>query len=568
MKRLLFLALFLCNLLTSKAEYLVFKEVEGFICLPTEEEHSLCIYPTLMKYQFPMCTNPLNEVSPDEINAPERDLLERKLQEVAPNYRVVFIPTVIYEIFMIEKYTDRTLDLWAEYIFERYLTFIKEEKEITEIDCKEIESSAFSEISCQLDHSTKQTITRQLRNKAMALNYYLLDEPSPRQQYKTLAQIYTEILIPHLHPLSQMGEVYKGINSLGDPRSFHYSAHHTISAILPRPIKTTKEMPEKDSIYNDAQKLKNDSNVKKAHYTINCELGMAIKAFLLKKDSHLILHFYHAKNLLLEILSNISNNLKNPKRLTILSSSSLDSLSEKIEAEAFSPSQQDPRTWWRVRKPYDAIIVRQPYHLLEKLMNKKTKKMLLNVVQGEYSSEEHNCFNLYRGIERSGATAELFPGLKDDHTPSISFGTTLFSGFTGDLKATAFYLAHERSTCLSLSIDKQKKHLAIAKKTNNIVIPPYNTIIGFIGGIGELFHSRTKVPSTPCKHPIPQLHLEVNSAITKAYTVSIDQKIFTEHLRKFLAEKTHIIYESFHEKTASDTEDEDGSIDDLFAKFL
>jgi len=117
MKRLLFLALFLCNLLTNKAEYLVFKEVEGFICLPTEEEHSLCIYPTLMKYRFPMCTNPLNEVSPDEINAPERDLLERKLQEVDPNYRVVFVPTVIYELFMIEKYTDRTLDLWGRIYF-------------------------------------------------------------------------------------------------------------------------------------------------------------------------------------------------------------------------------------------------------------------------------------------------------------------------------------------------------------------------------------------------------------------------------------------------------------------
>jgi len=266
MKKLLFFALFLCSLLTSRAEYLVFKEIEGFICLPTEEEHSLCIYPTLMKYQFPMCTNPLNEVSPDEIDVPERNFLERKLQENDPNYRVVFIPTVIYELFMIEKYTDRTLDLWAEYIFERYLTLIKEKKEINRTDCKEIEDAAFSEISCQLDQSTKDAIIRQLRNKTMALNYYLPYEPSSLQQYGTLAQIYTGILIPHLHPLSQMGEVYKGINSLGDPRSSHHSDHHTISTILPNAIKTEEKMEKEDSIYKNAQHLKNDSNVKKAHY--------------------------------------------------------------------------------------------------------------------------------------------------------------------------------------------------------------------------------------------------------------------------------------------------------------
>ena len=161
MKKFLFFTLFLCSLFTNKAEYLVFKEIDDFICLPTEEEHETVVYPILMRYQFPMCTNLLNNVSPDEIDAQEQAFLERKLQEKDPAYRVVFVPTVIYELFMIEKYTDRTLDLWAEYILEKYLEFVKDTKEITAKMCTEVENIAFSEVSCQLDDTTKKIIGNQ-----------------------------------------------------------------------------------------------------------------------------------------------------------------------------------------------------------------------------------------------------------------------------------------------------------------------------------------------------------------------------------------------------------------------
>ena len=412
----------------------------------------------------------------------------------------------------------------------------------------------------------KKLLATKLRDKAMALNCLdLLEDADRCSPYHTLRKIYIDVLLPYLHPLSQMGVLYGGINSLGDPRSIFHSHLHVIALVLPKPIHTLEKMKRDDDLYTDAQKLNLHAAVKKAHYIINLELGSALKSALKTRHNTLKLPFNEAYRYLKKTFKSISNNLRNPLRTTILSSHSLDSL-DTTQADKFSPSRYDRRRHWLVREPYEAIIVREPYHMMEKLMNKKTRDLLFKVLIQEYDAEEHNLYNIYRGINRT-TDESFFPSLTAENTPSISFGTTLFAGFTGDLGATAFYLACSRSTCLAVALDKQEQFRDIMSGKNKVVIPPYNTIVGLVGGKGEIFHSRTKVPLTYYPYNIPQLLHTVNGAITAFYMVEEEKEEFVDHLKLFLDKRLKIIYDA-HKEQEIKAQEEEFFFDDPFAELL
>ncbi|HBR70567.1 TPA: hypothetical protein DIC20_03375 [Candidatus Dependentiae bacterium] len=521
MKKILAIIFACLSIFTIKSEYLVYKKVGDSIKLPTHDEHEKEIYPTLMKYQFPMCTNPLNNVHPEEIDASERDFLEYKLKIFNHSYCVAFVPTVLYELFILEKYTDRTLDLWAESIIEFFLKHLKEETDITVEDFNDQMKKSFHPLTTILSDEEFKNIKVALANKAVVFNFYN-DEGDKKEQYELINKIYTEILLPHLHILSQMGALHGGMNALGDFRS---SAHRRspLTTSLPRPLKTITQIYNDQELYKDALLLNRHKNVADGHYAINKELGALIVNYLDKSGDKLQLPFLGAKKTLKLIRKKIANNLKNPKHHIIISSHSLDSIEEKAE---YTPTSHDPRSFWFVRKPYESIHVRTPYHILEDLNTKQAKLLLNATLESEYSSEKNDDFNIYRAekIFTLDDKKYILMPYKDKRPHSLSFGVSLFAGFGGDRGATTFYLSKNRNICITLAIPKRDYHKDFVQDDNVIFIPPYNTIVELAGGVGELFHARSKLPNVEHDYHISGICHKSNDAIEDLYVHKDDKE--------------------------------------------
>lgn len=514
MKKALAIIFACLSIFTIKSEYLVYKNVGDSIQLPTATEHEKEIYSTLMKYQFPMCTNPLNDVHAEEIDKPEREFLENKLRVFNDSYRVVFVPTVLYELFVIEKYTDRRLDLWAESIIEFFLKHLKDKTEISAESLDKQMKDCFSALTTTLTARDRNEIKAALANSALVFNYYGY-EGDATKQYQEINRIYKNILLARLHILSQMGELHGGMNALGDIRSFEYIIH-PLTVQMGRPLKTITKISKREELLSDAQKLNSKANVKKAHFVINDELGKQIIPFLEKTDSQVKLPFTGARKTLKLIRQKLSDNLRNPKRHIIISSHSLDTIEEK---EEYAPTKYDPRPYWFVRKPHQAIHVRKPYYLLEALGTKKAKLLLYAALENEYASEKENNFNIYRAekIVTINDKKHILMPLKHAYPHSFSFGLSLFAGFSGDLGATTFYLSIKRPICIALPVNKKMYHHDLEKNAHILVIPPYNTIVELVGGTGELFHARSKVPNIKHEKHISGICHKINDAIKELY---------------------------------------------------
>jgi hypothetical protein len=99
------------------AEYLLVKETPERLIPLTEQEHASA-YDILMKYQFPMNTNPAwhleQELNPQELEAMftnEHSFLQEKItQALGQAVKVTFIPTTLYEVLIITILEKTSLD--------------------------------------------------------------------------------------------------------------------------------------------------------------------------------------------------------------------------------------------------------------------------------------------------------------------------------------------------------------------------------------------------------------------------------------------------------------------------
>ncbi|MCL4361708.1 hypothetical protein M1446_05135 [Candidatus Dependentiae bacterium] len=102
----LFLIL-MATMYTTYAEYIVFKNNGSDILLINEQEYQK-IYDILQIYQWPMVLGSANNISQKEldeltkpIEAAEEKFLRKKIKEISAEYDIAFIPTTIYETFVI-----------------------------------------------------------------------------------------------------------------------------------------------------------------------------------------------------------------------------------------------------------------------------------------------------------------------------------------------------------------------------------------------------------------------------------------------------------------------------------
>ena len=108
-QKLLSLFLFSCAISTLNAEYLVYHLTGNRPEPITSQAEHKEIFDVLMRYQFPMRTNPCLEIE-KELSQEEIDLMNKSEQKflkhlvqtrVNSNLRVLFVPTVLYELFLI-----------------------------------------------------------------------------------------------------------------------------------------------------------------------------------------------------------------------------------------------------------------------------------------------------------------------------------------------------------------------------------------------------------------------------------------------------------------------------------
>ena len=420
----------------TQGEYLVFKKHGREITLPSQLEHKNRIYPLLMRYQFPM------NQSLDTGDC-ERLFIENKLKERDPSYRVVFVPTTLYELFIIEKYTDRSNDLWAE-LFEReflYGTYTEEEVE--------------NDLRWYFSNPIEASLSEDERQKVIADFKKIRDLPSDEKKLNT-----QNIINKYVHPFSPMGWFFEGRDGERSPR-----------INLNRKIGKTvcyDEINENEYVIN-------------AHYVINTELGELILPFLRFESDDF--HFPHvkARELAQSMLKRIIQNVRftTPDIRGFL----YDLLTEE-EKEKYEPFSG---SWYRFHGCESFQFSPSKYY--HYFLREEILPLILSIVDCEYKSEAENKCNLYRGEPFYGG--DFMKMVIDGMPRSLSFGASLFSGFMRDFGYKgACPFAYAWSTFYAVAINKSVQQ----RKSDLIVIPRHNTIVSFAFGKGEFFHPRTKFP--------------------------------------------------------------------------
>ncbi len=130
------------------------------------------------------------------------------------------------------------------------------------------------------------------------------------------------------------------------------------------------------------------------------------------------------------------------------------------------------------------ILEQKPY-----LIEKKLKYPLKKAINLEYNAHENGNFFLYR------ATEMLPPHylFTIPHTNySFSFGSSLFGGYFYDSGACAYKLFEDRKSGYVVPINK-KKYMRKSSSLQNMFHIPGLTPLAQMFGLGELFHSRSKL---------------------------------------------------------------------------
>ena len=105
---------------TIRAEYLLFEQRDGVIVpVGPETPGADAAFLAIMKYQFPANTNPAHSITAEEraaLDDNEQAFIQKKVQEVNPNFAIMFIPSVLYELFCIRRYLEKPAREWLRYL--------------------------------------------------------------------------------------------------------------------------------------------------------------------------------------------------------------------------------------------------------------------------------------------------------------------------------------------------------------------------------------------------------------------------------------------------------------------
>lgn len=449
----LFISFLLVLIGPVQAEYLVFKKLGMKIVLPSRSEHKNKIYPILMRFQFPMNQS----LATGDC---ECLFIENKLKELDPSYRVVFVPTTLYELFMVEKYTDRSNDLWAELLLSGYHLKDLKKREYVE----EFFKWCFS-------NPIESSIPEDERKKIVAEFVKIRNYSSSEKERKA-----KEIIKKYTHPLSVMGCLHQGKEGYLRPS-------------INIECKIGKEI--------NYDFINKHEDVIETHYTVNKELGAFVLPFLEKKNlwkvflrldaDDLQFPLCSARELVQSLLIKIIQNIR---KTTPIVTESIYNLLTKEEKENYEFAfGARPIKWYRFKGYYPFNF--EAYKAYHHFLTDKTTSFILSVIDDEYESEHKNKFNLYRGELRQVNEESRFMEMIIDGVPrSLSFGTSLFAGFIHDLGACVFDYACKRPIFYGVGFNKSWD----VHEKDFIVISRYNTVVSFAFGEGEFFHARTKFP--------------------------------------------------------------------------
>ncbi|MFA5306169.1 MAG: metallophosphoesterase [Candidatus Babeliales bacterium] len=117
----------ICLVGEAQAELLLVKSAEGTLTPVTNaDENCTTLYKTILKYQWPTCLATLQELSSEEKQAlfaptphAEEDFIRKQVKQIDESYDVIFIPTVLYELFCLsgemlgdENFEKTKVSIW------------------------------------------------------------------------------------------------------------------------------------------------------------------------------------------------------------------------------------------------------------------------------------------------------------------------------------------------------------------------------------------------------------------------------------------------------------------------
>lgn len=122
MKKTIKILLLLGFIISLRAEYIVYKKTKDGKVQPfdlkADKELYQKIYTVLQNYQWPMVLNNaiksgdvLESLTPENAFGEEK-LLRKKLKEIAPDIDIAFVPTIVYEMFVITEVSNYPDTIW------------------------------------------------------------------------------------------------------------------------------------------------------------------------------------------------------------------------------------------------------------------------------------------------------------------------------------------------------------------------------------------------------------------------------------------------------------------------
>lgn len=469
--KIIIVSFFACNL---QATLLVVKrENNRFVCLDESDKlNHDAIGDVFLRYQWPMVItnsslteNEKNELLSSDQEYAEEKFIRKKLQEIDPTYDVVFIPTSLYEMFVVSKYYDDMTyvvqklygNLTSGDFFNHYYTVLDDNNTLDQ-----------NHQECN-DNNTMDQSHQECDDNFLCQGYMLYDEDS------FLVQDYIKNYANQDH--TEYSDCYIFFRDVYDCFGLIYNACIKYIACS---ITFNQHNIYLDKIINDRD-LTYHEKYEKIHS-------------LFKK----INNKYYPETFL--YFNNRVTQLLFQKYPNLSLSANGDEISKKIELnlDQITMLFSDNRL---LDMGIDFHLISQVM-LLEYEARKLNKALLfrgtskkIQCIEGENITLIDSTmigstiydYSLYTCIEE--INQELC-SRKDSIEPySISFGNSLFAGLLHDPYACACKFLKNSGQGYSLFINK--KDYMEHQCSDLFYIAPLNTIAGLFGW-GEWFHSRSK----------------------------------------------------------------------------
>jgi hypothetical protein len=508
---------------TVQSEYLIVKKnTKGFMGLDnTDAINFKKIHELMLQYQWPNVLAQNTISSDHDLFKPEEAAEENFIrtlikQQVGKEYDLVFIPTVLYELFVLQEFFDADI---SDTIGKRALKIIDEvskEKELGSDDKLILKRLFDDTILKKLNNKKNKDSVRDFIDDSMKSlkNFF-------KNKYAKIREVVhdeTDFLLDIMQPVNSIHEAYNQVHKSfvvpGQEETDDHRFDHTIMKIAQNP---TKDLTSIARAY--ARINKNESLIE-AHFKINNSLLEYCKKLVpdllngaTVADLHAMLNV-HSPLIVATIIRSL------PEKFTKYRKQEQQKFTQQwlVEKMLLGGDLYEPNRHYGLLYPLDFTKLKDE---LSHDKNLKPESVIAKTINLEYRARKLNRGIMLRGSttikQHLGGSPGLDPEVLIDSVlrahgkepsslrefldsygqqkflqRSLSFGNSLFAGSLNDNNATSYYyMTQQGKEVVGYALLIDKKAYKINYLNNLFFIAPFNNLVALFAQ-GEFFHSRSK----------------------------------------------------------------------------